>query len=453
MPGRTVVEGVRGGAWMTGVSLTVALVGFIYWLVMARMAGLHALGVAASVISGAGVASSLAGAGLGLAIIASVAAGSVGFWGFMVYSLLVSLVGGFAALVLAAPLGGYGSIAFALAFLGLLSACLLNVFVASKRFRGYFAIGLVSAFSRLAVGVALVVLGMGVVGILAGYLAPSVVTLAAAAPLVVVLWREEGLGSRGFEGVGRLASLHAANYPYGFSQQLALMLTVYAYAVSGGIASSVGSLYLLLMIELVLVSLPFSTAVALIPVSMGASFEEAYREAYRVTAAASLLAASLLLAAPSRILSLISSRLASSSTLLPALLLSMTPVMHVQLAVTWLNRRGDRRGVALVGASRLAALVLLLALLLHTGVRGVLAAWILANLLAAVVGAALTSTMRLLASLTALNTLLLLSYIPTARLILPLLVLLAAHFSGIAEIREMLEMARLVTGWRRMAGD
>ncbi|RLI43752.1 hypothetical protein DRO64_05205, partial [Candidatus Bathyarchaeota archaeon] len=63
-----VQETIIGGAWISLGSLSISLGGFVFWLVIARLVGAEALGVASAVVSCSGIAITLVSAGLGMAV-------------------------------------------------------------------------------------------------------------------------------------------------------------------------------------------------------------------------------------------------------------------------------------------------------------------------------------------------------------------------------------------------
>jgi len=173
-----VQETVIGGAWIFLGSLSISLGGFVFWLVIARLVGAEALGVASAVVSCSGIAVTFVSAGLGIAVMREVAVkGLNALAASMPLALVMGVGAAFLAAFLARGLGylNLAGIAFLLALANTISTPLLSGLLGLERFRGYFAASFTGSLAKVLFGIALAVLGFKVLAPLLGYLAYPIV--------------------------------------------------------------------------------------------------------------------------------------------------------------------------------------------------------------------------------------------------------------------------------------
>lgn len=240
---RSVEEAVAGGAWLFLSNLAVSLAGLLFWLVIARLAGVESVGAAGAVVGAAGAAATLASSGITIAITREVAvhglpAASAG----LALALLLGIPAALASALLVKALGyaGLAIYAAALASFMVAAQALSFVLVGMEMFREYFHASLAASVAKLALGAGLAVLGYRLAAPLAGFLAFPLAL--AGVSLAVILPRL--VGGRAAPSWGRLrglAALTASNYPFMLSSQLLMVLSVYAYALISGEEASTGS--------------------------------------------------------------------------------------------------------------------------------------------------------------------------------------------------------------------
>ncbi|KSW10764.1 hypothetical protein CF15_08260 [Pyrodictium occultum] len=184
---------VRGGLWLYASRLVNALGGFLYWLVVSRLAGPGLLGRASAVVGLAGLVSGAAGLGAGAGLQhrlgRCLGAGDEAclrrvFWSTLYAMALVYLAAGSALALLGLAgrgLGGLGPrmllLSGALAALGV-AGVVEAALLALLRSDLVLASRLLGNLSKLALGAGLVALGAGLPGVVAGYaLLPAAVLL------------------------------------------------------------------------------------------------------------------------------------------------------------------------------------------------------------------------------------------------------------------------------------
>ncbi len=355
---REAVETLAGGALLGLSTLVVSVSGFIFWLLVTRIAGVEAVGSASAAISAAAIAATIAGAGLNIAATREAAASrGSGFTSSALVALALSLPAALIALALASLLG-LDQTARALVLVYCCASLLAQACLGSLSGLGLFGrvLGATVAGSvaKIAVGVLLALAGLGYVAALAGCtvypILVSVASLTAAASLLARPTRHS---------IARVLRLTAGNYLFAFSGQLLVMLNVYLYALLGRSMAGTGSLYISLMACVVLAGLTGQLAIAALSVTVRRG-----RETFRESLHAGLLIATpfvvLAALAPDELLSLISPRLGEDWMVLVTLLASVPALAIATVYVSKLNAEQRVSRLAVIGATRVAVLLVLL---------------------------------------------------------------------------------------------
>ncbi|MET1101380.1 MAG: hypothetical protein ABWW69_02720 [Pyrodictiaceae archaeon] len=376
-----VKDTIRGGTWLYLSAIVVSAAGFIYWLVIARIAGAEAVGFASGVISASAIASTVVAAGANIAAIRFLAThGLEGIVSLIVFGLAASGLALAAVIPLVVALG-YGldiaAIALSYTAISLVSTLVVSGLIGLERFRRVFRATATASVFKLAVGFTLVALGLGGLGALLGYLAFPSTILAVVLPGLVRRVRKTA--SKLFGELKEIIILTYSNYPYAFSNQLLVMLSVYLTALLTGREVSTGAFYIAMMIVAIMAALPSSLINASLPIGIHRR-ERLVQEGLRLGLALLLPLTALLAVLAEPILKMISPELVEASTSLEILLLSIVPFTALTALVTELNRRGELRPLITVGVARtLLLLVLTLVLAPAYGIDGVALAFLAAN--------------------------------------------------------------------------
>ena len=376
-----VEETIVGGTWIFLGNIVVLLSGFIFWLVIARLAGVESVGIASAIVSSAIIAVTIVSAGMNLAVTREVAA--KGLRAFIASLLLASMAGVIAA-ILSIPLVyglGYQDLALlasltAVAYM--LSIPVLSSLLGMERFRDYFIATLAGSIMKLVTGVVLALLGFKALAPLLGYLAYPLVTvlvaLLALASSLVVQWARPTIGD-----LKSVAVLTLSNYPFMFSSQLITMLNVYVFAYLVREAILTGVLYIAMMIALAITAIPGSLLNAALPIGTRRNTDP-FVESLRIGLALATPVIAVAIAAPTLILQTLNPELAQGANTLRILLLSITPLVTLNAVIVKLNKEKETRKLTMIGVSRLALLVLLIPpLTMLFGVEGAAASFLIAN--------------------------------------------------------------------------
>ena len=375
-------EAVAGGAWLFLASLAVSLAGFVFWLVIAGVAGVSSVGVASVVVSSAAIASTLVSSGLGLAVSREVAVwGAPAVAAALALAAILGVPAALLAVILASGVGyaSYRLLAALLALVAPLSIAAGMSLVGLERFRGYFLAALAGASAKLATGIPLALAGYGAVAALAGYTAYPIAALLASLALLApsLPGSLRGWAAR----IPGLASLAASNYPFMLSNQLLSTLGVYVFAYIVRAPAPTGALYIALMIGLVLASIPGSLLGAALPIGARRG-SDPYAETLRLGLAVASPLVALTAASPAWLLGLVNPGLRQGSEALRLAALSVAPASAVTAAIVRLNKDARRIPLAALGAGRLALLLALLPPLARAhGATGAAAAYLIANTL------------------------------------------------------------------------
>lgn len=371
---------VAGGSWLFLSNIINSLFGLAFWLVIVRLVGADAVGIAGAVVSAGGVASILASAGLGVAIAREVAAHGGEALGL---SLLVGLMLGGIGLILGLLLGdglefGVSSLwSGAFAFLAVLSQALLGVLMGLERFRALFLIGFIGNLARLLLGIGLAVIGLGVLAPIFGYLALPLV--GAILGLVAVTNSLNRLKAD-WVRVGSFLSLVASNYPFVLGGQILYMLGVYAFALVSGEALATGVLYISMTITMALAAVPGSLLSASLPIATRRG-DDPFSDLQRLGLALLAPLSAGIIVAPSHVLGLLNPELVEGGPVLTLLIISLAPFTILMGVIMRLNKMGARSSLALLGLARLLTmLVLVVPLAEFLGTLGAALAFLVANI-------------------------------------------------------------------------
>ena len=388
---RDVRDAVAGGAWLFLGSLATSLSGFVFVIVVARLVGVDAVGIASMMFSSASIAVAVVSAGFNLAVIREVAANGLRIIKSAI--ALGSLLGALAALI-SIPLAtalGYGlipTVAPLMAFSSLISLTLISCLWGLELFRYYSVSLILASIAKLVVATALALLGLKLLSPLLGYVSyPVVASLVATSILLPKYLRSElGSGVSIVKGITELIKLGLSNYPYMFSNQLITMLSVYLFAYIIKVATSTGTLYLSLMITLAVTALPGSILGAALPISTRRG-SDIFGESFRLGLSLVTPLTVFLGVAASPILNVINPKLLEGVNTLRILLTSVPPLVALNTVLFSLNRVKCLRGLALLGAVRLVVLTaLLLTLVKFLGIDGAAVAFLIANVAALPIG-------------------------------------------------------------------
>ncbi|WP_232502310.1 hypothetical protein [Aeropyrum camini] len=455
---------IRGATWIYLASLTVTVTGFVFWLAIARLAGPEAVGTASLVVSSAGLATSLLAAGLQLAVSRETAArGGKAAVAAVSLALAVGLVAALVGYILAegADLGSYSIYTGVFTLLATLQLALLGVLMGLLMFRLYFLTVLTANLGKMAVGVALALLGYGALSAVLGVItAPLLVAVVSLSVLAAKALRR-GIPWPDTASMRSLAVLAASNYPLMFSIQLLVFLSIYGYRLLGGSLDSTGGLYISFMILLALTSLPTSLQLASLPVGtrFGGRPQEASLRLGLVLSTP--LAVALIVLAP-QVLALINPELAQGSNTLRLLLLATAPLTALMATASLLNKEGQPKSLAILGLTTLSTLTLLLPPLTKSlNSSGAAAAFLAATTLNALLQTHILKlpTKPLLTAQTAQATALPLALYmpPLAALPLALVasatILLASRTAELREIHTLVKTAVSTIGGRETSGD
>jgi len=355
-----VEDAVSGGLWIFVGSVTVSVVGFLFWFVLSRVVGVECVGVASAIVSAVSIASIVVSSGLDTAIVREVAA--YGCRAFM-SSIILSLLLGAIAVVILQPLligvgyGLYSLYASLLVFLSVVSLAVQSMFIGFEMFREIAVLLVAASIAKLVVGIGTAFIGLDVLAPLLGHLSHFlVVSLLGLALLLRDLKSFKGLSM----SIARsIATLMLSNYPYAFSNQIPTMLSIYLFTLIVGKPISTGTLYIAFMIMLTLASIPNSLLRASLPIGTRRNtdpFDEAFRIGLALTVPLSVAIAS----APSIVLRVINPELVEGSTVLEILSASLIPLTFLSMIITRFNKERNLRGIWLLGSVRISTLLILL---------------------------------------------------------------------------------------------
>ena len=379
-----VEDAIARGTWIFLGSLAISLTGFVFWLIIARIAGAESVGIASAVVSSSMIAATLVAAGMNVAVVREVAARGVRAF---TASLTLASIAGIVASALTIPFIhalGYQDLALIASLLAIsstISIALLFSLIGFEKFRSYFLTVLTSSLAKLLIGVVLAILGFKILTPLIGYLSYPIV--ASIVALILLASSISFRGSKpGREELKSLAVLTFSNYPYMFSNQLLTMLSVYIFAYLVREAVPTGTLYIALMITLAITAIPNSILSAVLPIETRRNTNP-FTESFRIGLALATPVIVAVASAPTLILKTINPELAQgASTLMILLLLSIAPLAALTTAITKSNKEGQVKNIVVIGVSRLILLIVLLPPLTGMlGIQGAALAFLTTNIL------------------------------------------------------------------------
>ncbi len=468
---RDVRDAVAGGAWIFLGSLATSLSGFVFVIVVARLVGVDAIGIASMMFSSASIAVAVVSAGLNLAVIREVAAS-----GLRVVKSVVALgaVLGLIAAIISIPLAlgvGYGVILVftpLMASLSLLSVTLISSLWGLEMFREYSLSLILASVTKLCVATALAFLGFKVLAPLIGYISYPLVAIITASAILIptylksVRYLSDGVRRGLIKDITELLKLSLSNYPFVFSNQLVTMLSVYLFAYVVKVAASTGTLYVSLMITLAITALPGSILGAALPISTRRG-SDIFGEGFRLGLSLAIPLTVFLGVAATPILNVINPKLLEGVTTLRILLASVPPLVALNTITLSLNRVKELRGLATVGVIRLVILaVLLLSLVKFLGIEGAALAFLIANTASLPIGLRYVKYSILPKVLTitwVTQVLLIITSVITGfegiiqGVILAITSLIILHLSKVMTVRDLTSIAKVVvTGFIRREG-
>ncbi len=370
-------ETISGGVWIFLGSTASSLIGFLFWFVITWLTGAKIVGIASSVASSAYISANMICAGINIAVMREIAAsGEKAFTS----ALFLAATLGAAAAVIAIPLTlllGYGNLcplASILAGAGVLSVVLRSSLIGFEKFRSSFVALLSGSVVKLVLGAALVALGLGAEGALLGYASMPVVVSIMALLLLLPNVKDLDLSE-----LKELVSLSISNYPYVFSNQTVVMLSVYLFAYLTGKEILTGILYISLMIVLAMASVSNSVLNAALPIGTRRDVDP-FVESFRIGLGMVTPVLVLILPLSGEILRILNLELLPGSDVLRILLLSTAPFSVITAITMKLNKEKRKREISSLGSLRLILLAVLLPVMAEIwDVEGAALAFLLAN--------------------------------------------------------------------------
>jgi len=356
-------ETVSGGLWIFVGSATVAVVGFLFWLVLSRIVGVECVGVASAVVSAVSIASIVVSSGLDTAVVREVA--GHGYRVFM-SSIMLSLLLGAVGVAVLQPLlmgigyGLYGLYASLLVFLSIASLTVQSMLIGFEMFREFAVLLIAASIAKLIVGFGFAFIGLDVLAPLLGYLSHFLVV--SVFGLVLLFKGFEGFRGVSMSMVRSIAVLMLSNYPHSFSNQIPTMLSIYLFTLLVGKPISTGTLYIAFMIMLALASIPSSLLGASLPIGTRRNTDP-FNEAFRIGLALAIPLTTAIASVPSIVLEVINPELVGGATLLEILLMSFVPLSFLSTVITKLNKEGNIKGLWVLGFLRVLTLLAFLTFL------------------------------------------------------------------------------------------
>ncbi|MET1160004.1 MAG: oligosaccharide flippase family protein [Thermoprotei archaeon] len=383
---RGVEEAVSGGLWVFMGNLAVSLAGFFYWIILSRIVGVESVGVASAVVSSASIAVMLVSAGLNYAVIREVAgSGPRSLVASIIMALILGLVGVLIVQPLVAGIGYNWLVVYAssLAFLNILSLIPLSSLIGFEEFKKYSMLTITGSIAKLSVGIVLALLGFGVLSPILGYLAyPLTIVIVGS---MLLYDRIRGFFSTSFSDLKSVFLLMISNYPYVFSNQLVIMLSVYLSALVIGKPVSTGILYISFMIITAVAAIPIAILSASLPISTRRN-SDPFDEAFRISLALSTPLIVVIASMPRELLGIINPELVSGAPLIELLVLSYAPLVFLSMSITRFNKEKRLGRISLIGITRLLALLLPFPVLVgRLGVIGIALAYLVSTIASSLV--------------------------------------------------------------------
>ncbi len=252
----------RGSMYLTLASIVSNLTGYLYWIIVSYLTNPETLGYVSVTMTIASMANSviLLGIQRGMARILPelrvrdpIAYRSTIF-SLMIFELILAIAAAFAVLIIyRVPEAVYAAALIILNAIGMMAA-VLNI---EMRQRDIFIIRLVSDVVKCVTGISLVIAGYGVIGVLWGYIARSVV---AASMTVLLLVKNSLLYPKpNFRGVLNIIRVGIAFYIPGLITSITQQAGLIAVFVSQG-ATETGTYYVATMLANVVTMFPMTLA-------------------------------------------------------------------------------------------------------------------------------------------------------------------------------------------------
>ncbi len=379
-------DAVSGGAWLSLGNLIASLTGFLFAVIIARLVGVDAIGVASVMASSASIGASLAFAGMGLAVAREAASGR---FAVLRPVIVLSLLLGATASLISAPLASAVSTGWLplfsslLAFLSVFSQGLASLLWGLELFRAYSSSQIVGSTIKLISASLLAFLGFKLLSPIIGYLSYPFTIVIIASFFLLRAGHNAGkqLAGNLLTEIFNLAKLGLSNYPYGFSNQLLTVLSVYFFAYIAGSEVSTGTLYLSLMITVAIAAFPSSIINASLPINVRRG-EDSFGEAFRLGMGLIIPVTVFSIIAAKPIIVLINPALLQGVTTLRLLLLGIPALIAQMTALVALNRVKAMKELTIIGGVRLSLLVAtLIPLVRWEGITGAAISFLTANTL------------------------------------------------------------------------
>ncbi len=356
---------VSGGLWLTVSSLIMSLAGFAYWVIIGSLITGTELGYVTTAFSVAGLAAALASLGLGFAALRLIPEErSRVLAALLMLGCALGFIAGIAVFIFSQEIYSgflvYAIIASFIAAVSVVGGVLRMSLVAAYRAERATIADAVGQVVKLAVGVALVLAGLGGVGALLGLFGAVAVTVLV---LLAFALAYIGFSVPALEDFIELLKVGLSNYPHVLGAGAAIWASTALLAVLTRNPVSVGGFYMALMITCIIAALPSNMAFASIPVMVEEGDHNLAVDAVRIGLLFVAPLAAVCAVAPGFILSLINKSLAGSASAFTVLALGVPVLVYVNAYISRRNAESMLRVLGFSGAARIALITLLIVLL------------------------------------------------------------------------------------------
>ncbi len=356
---------IMGGVLLSAASLFGMSIGLLYWFLLARITGIKSIGAASAIVSSALIPASIIGAGFGLAVAREVAKNPSILRHLIRFSVLLGFLSSLIALLLAYILYKntvYALLASIMGFFIVTSEAGLKTLIGLEEFKYILAYIVAANLAKVLAGTYLALIGLDEVAVVTGYMLLPLLTSALSIARLVRTdyWKSPS----SIDSKRRLLSLGLSNTLFTSSNQLPISLGVYLFAAIGGDKVATGTLYLGIMASMALATLPISMSMASLPESMKREKALAWITLLPGLSVVMPILAVLVLY-PEPLFGLISREFLQPQYLdiLLVLLLASPFFAVLNVGLVEFNRRASTRAIAVIAASRLSTLLVLLPLL------------------------------------------------------------------------------------------
>ena len=346
-PEESTREVIAGGIWIFTGNIIVSIFGLIFWIVVTRLIGVESIGVASTIISSSMIAITLFTAGLYISIVREVAA-----HGFQTYisALLFASVFGLLASALSIPLiilvncPQYTFFGPFLVFFILLYTVSALSLIGFQRFRSYTLTVFIASSIKLILGILFILMGYGTYGVLWAFTLFYIIGFTTAFLLIISSVKEKNVSIHElFSKFKSLVSLTFSNYPYAFSNQLLLMLSIYGFILMTGAFRETGVLYIAFMLMSTINGLPVAILSASLSIATRKGSDPFY-EGYRIGISLSTLVIAFIVFLLPSISELLNLPINASIDVFRYLFLSIVPITSLHICLLYTSPSPRDRG-------------------------------------------------------------------------------------------------------------